>query len=64
MTALMFAAKTGHTNVVDSLITKGNANVEAKDASGKTALNYATEYRRTKLVDLLTRVGKRQRTQY
>jgi ankyrin repeat protein len=49
----MLAARYGHANAVDLLITKGNANVEATDRNGKTALMLAALNGHDNAVDIL-----------
>jgi uncharacterized protein len=51
-TALMGAAKSNHTEIVKALLAKG-ADLNAKDKSGKTALELAQPQEKTELAQLL-----------
>eukprot|EP00890_Picochlorum_soloecismus_P003570 jgi/Picsp_1/4213/NSC_01722-R1_ankyrin repeat domain protein len=51
------AATNGHTDVVDRLTSRYNANVEATDQDGKTALSRAAENGLTDIVNILATQG-------
>lgn len=53
-TALIWAAKQGHTDTVQQLITHG-AQRDIQDLEGKTALDWAKENHYLEVVKLLTR---------
>ena len=55
-TPLMEAATSGNTALVRALLAK-RADLTLKDVRGKTALDFAREYRREKIVSLLTQAG-------
>ena len=59
MTALMCAAQTGQTKVVQCLL-DAKANVTAKTRSGETALHIARKKRFTKIVGQLIASGARE----
>lgn len=52
ITALMWACKNGHYEIALTLITAG-VDINAKDSSGKTVLNYAAEGGNTEIMKLL-----------
>ncbi len=55
-TALHFAALYGQLDIVDALVKKG-ANVNERDAAGKTPLDYANQYGHEKVAKLLKSSG-------
>ncbi|NIO48660.1 MAG: hypothetical protein GTN73_04365 [Candidatus Aminicenantes bacterium] len=55
-TALHFAALYGQLDIIDALVKKG-ANVNERDAAGKTALDYANQYGHEKVAKLLKSSG-------
>ncbi len=55
-TPLMEAAGNGNTALVRALLEK-RVDLTLKDVRGKTALDFAREYRREKIVSLLTQAG-------
>ena len=55
-TALHFAALYGQFDIVDELVKKG-ADVDVKDAAGRTALDYACRYGHEKVAKLLKSAG-------
>ncbi len=65
-TVLMLAAASGHEQAVEALLLsrpdpKQNAEVNAKDAAGKTALNYAESKRSAAIIARLKQAGVKER---
>ena len=58
-TPLMEAAQSGNTALVQALLEK-KPDLTLKDAQGKTALDFAREYDRVKIVDLLKQAGTKE----
>ncbi len=58
-TPLMIAARTGNVAVVKLLLAKG-ADVHARDATGKSALQLAEEAKNAQVVDLLKQAGAKE----
>lgn len=56
ITVLMYAAKNGHTSIVDLLI-KSNVHLDAQDSNGKTALMHAVWIGHKEAVEILLRAG-------
>ena len=55
-TCLIVSATMGHLELVELLI-KNNANILAKDEHGESALDYAKQYKYTKIIELLNSKG-------
>ncbi len=58
-TPLHCAARYGHKEVAELLITKG-ADINAKDDGGKTALSYAVEGGYTEIAEILRKHGAKE----
>jgi hypothetical protein len=57
LTPLIWAARIGHSDVVEMLAVQGNVNFEAKDKDGLTALHWAGRRGHDKVIEILLPVG-------
>ena len=51
--AIWWVARNGHERLMKLLLARGDVNINARDATGRTLLSWAAECGHTKLIDLL-----------